>query len=301
MYNRGMEACLYVFERIDNMGKRFDNMLFPGGKSKCFTLSYDDGVIQDKRLVKMLNNYGIKGTFNLGYGVLGYKAEPSGKVNVSKIECHEVEELYRGHEIGGHGLYHSSLSSIGAPLAQYEIVADKKELETLIQRPIKMFAYPFGIYNQSVKEMLKFSGYQGARTVNSTNDFSLPADFLEWNPTCHHNDEKLFELAEKFFNLPNFFSSLFYVWGHAYEFDADDNWDKMESFLKLISSHGKDIWFATNGEIITYVNAYNRLEYSTDGKYIYNPSAIDVWICTSFNQVELLKAGEYTKIKETVL
>ena len=67
---------------------------------------------------------------------------------------------------------------------------------------------------------------EGARTIKSTQNFDLPSDPLELNPTCHHNDEKLFELAEKFVKMPPFKASLFYVWGHGYEFDkanTDEN------------------------------------------------------------------------------
>ena len=39
--------------------------LYPGGKEKAFNVSYDDGVAQDVRFVKLLNRYGLKGTFNL--------------------------------------------------------------------------------------------------------------------------------------------------------------------------------------------------------------------------------------------
>ena len=283
------------------MGKRFDNIMFPNGKSKCFTLSYDDGVVQDRRLVRLCNEYGVKGTFNLGYGVLGYKAPANGNVDVSKIDIEEVSELYKNQEIGGHGYYHSSLNSIGTPLALYEILEDKKSLEAIVEKPLRMFAYPFGFFNDEVKNMLRLSGYQGARTVKSTGSFEIPSDFLEWNPTCHHDDEKLFEYVQKFIDVPNFIPSLFYVWGHAYEFDIHNNWDRIEDLLKQISAHKEDIWFATNGEIINYVNAYRRLEYSVDGSIIYNPSAIDVWICTTFNQLECIPAGEYKKIKETVL
>ena len=52
------------------MGKRFDMMLYPGGKKKALTLSYDDGVCQDRRLIEILDRYGLKCTFNLGSGVL---------------------------------------------------------------------------------------------------------------------------------------------------------------------------------------------------------------------------------------
>ena len=42
---------------------------YPGGKHKVLTLSYDDGKIQDRRLVSIFNKYGIRGTFNLNSGL----------------------------------------------------------------------------------------------------------------------------------------------------------------------------------------------------------------------------------------
>ena len=38
---------------------------YPGGKTKAFNITYDDGVLQDVPFVAMLNRYGLKGTFNL--------------------------------------------------------------------------------------------------------------------------------------------------------------------------------------------------------------------------------------------
>ena len=38
---------------------------FPGGKFKVLTLSYDDGKIQDRRLVDIFNKNGIRATFNV--------------------------------------------------------------------------------------------------------------------------------------------------------------------------------------------------------------------------------------------
>lgn len=280
-------------------------MLFPGGKAKAFTLSYDDGVIQDKKLIQIFDKYGAKCTFNLNYGVLGYKSVitgPDGKtLDISKNDPEEVKELYKNHEVGGHGLYHSSPVSVGTPLAMYEILEDKVQLEKLTGRIIKMFAYPFGHYNDEVVSLLKTAGYKGARTVESTHKFTIPEDFLVLNPTCHHNDEQLMELAEKFVKAPPFMPSMFYVWGHGYEFDHDDNYDVIENLVKYLSEHKEQIWFATNGEIIDYVNAYRSLQYSGDGSLIHNPSAIDVEIMTSFKTREIIKSGETVKVKETEL
>ena len=40
-------------------------MQFPGGKQRALTLSYDDGVQQDIRLIEILDKHGIKCTFNI--------------------------------------------------------------------------------------------------------------------------------------------------------------------------------------------------------------------------------------------
>ena len=287
------------------MGKRFDSLVFPGGKSKACTFSYDDGVVQDRRLSPLLRERGIKCSFNLSSGLLGHSDAGGfpGKpdLDISKVKSEEVVQLYSGHEIAGHGLYHSSLDTIGSPLAAYEIMEDKRRLEQLSRKPLKMFAYPFGVYDHAVMELLRLAGYQGARTIRSTRQFSIPENFLEWDPTCHHNDPKLMDLAQEFLDGMPFFPMLFYVWGHAYEFDSDHNWHVIETLADFLALHKDQIWFATNGEILDYVTAYRRLIYSVDGSTIYNPSAADVTIRTSMTQTVLLKAGAVTRIGETPL
>ncbi|MBR4609011.1 MAG: polysaccharide deacetylase family protein, partial [Erysipelotrichaceae bacterium] len=262
------------------MGKTFNILQFPGHKSKAFTLSYDDGVLQDKRLIELFDRYGVKCTFNLGYGVLGFKGEagPEGqRIDISKVETKEVKELYKNHEVGGHGLYHSDLAHIGLPNAMYEIVEDKAKLESLVGYPLSMFAYPFGLYNEDVKQLLKEAGYKGARTVKSTHSFDLPEDPFELHPTCHHNDSKLMDLAQEFVSTKSSFKpSLFYVWGHGYEFDGDNNWERIEELVSYIAQYKDEIWFATNGQILSYIKAYDMLEYSVDGSMVYNPSVLDV-------------------------
>ena len=43
--------------------------LYPGGKKKAVTFSYDDGVEQDIRLTELFRQYGAKATFNLNSGL----------------------------------------------------------------------------------------------------------------------------------------------------------------------------------------------------------------------------------------
>lgn len=265
------------------MGKRMDTLRFPDGKTKALTFSYDDGVVQDRRLVSLLNRYGLKGTFNLGYGVLGFQgnAEMNGRtVDISKVLPEEVPMVYAGHEVAGHGLLHSALNRIGTPAAMWEIIEDKRCLERRLGKLVRSFAYPFGAYDDSVKLLLRLAGYKNARTVISSGKFDLPSDLLAWEPTCHHSDSNLMELAEAFCANENPFSDgqLFYLWGHAYEFDADDNWSVIEEFTAYMGKHSDTIWFATNGEIADYLTAFRSLEYSADAGMIYNPTGTELWI-----------------------
>ena len=57
----------------------------------------------------------------------------------------------------------------------------------------------------------------------------------------------MFALARQFVEMQPESQQLFYIWGHAYEFDIDDSWDRFEEFLKLISGRD-DIRYCTNRE-----------------------------------------------------
>ena len=79
---------------------------FPGGKHKVLTMSYDDGRLEDRRLVELFNRYGIRGTFNLNGGL----------PRPERIPESEWVELYKGHEVACHTYHHPTISR--SPLDQ---------------------------------------------------------------------------------------------------------------------------------------------------------------------------------------
>ena len=260
----------------------FDEMIFPGGKEKAFTMSYDDGTIHDRRLVEIMNRHHIKGTFNLNSGFFDQKNDvngPQGTLDLGRVRESEVVSLYRGHEIAGHGLNHASPTDIGTAAFLYETVEDKAALERLCNGLIRGYAYPFGFYNDDIKKILSYAGYHYARVVDTTGGFGVPEDFMEWKGTCHHNDPKLMELAGDFCReeMYSMHKKIFYLWGHSYEFEAENTWPVIEAFLEYMEVHGENIWFATNGELCDYINGYRKLEYSADASMIYNPGARTVF------------------------
>ena len=255
-------------------------MLFKDGRRKALTFSYDDGTIHDRRLVSLMNQYGMKGTFNLNSGLLGREGHQiiDGKdMDYSRIREEEVKTLYAGHEVASHTLTHPSLTSLPSNMGAAEVLKDRHNLETLTGELVRGFAYPYGTYNEQVKEILEACGIEYARTVRSTETFEPPQDLLEWHPTCHHDSPRLLELLRKFCKEKAQSPEIFYLWGHSYEFSQKDNWQIIEDFMKYASSYQEEIWFAANIEIADYIGALKKLMRSTDGRIIYNPSGITLW------------------------
>ena len=84
--------------------------------------------------------------------------------------------------------------------------------------PVRGLSYPNGSYSKEIINALPSLGIRYARTVTSTMSFAMPENFLEWNPTCHHN-KNLLELGQQFVDLfKKQYLYMMYVWGHSYEF-----------------------------------------------------------------------------------
>ena len=205
--------------------KRFRNIYiqFPEGKHKVLTLSYDDGKIPDRRLLSILNEHGIKGTFNLNSGLENNSFDQAYN---ERIPCSEYKELYKGHEVASHTVTHPTIARCPKEQMVLQVIEDRRALEKIMGYTVRGLAYPNGSYDDNVVEALKACGIRYGRTVTSTHGFAMPEDFLRWNPTCHHADPELFELTDKFIDLHKTqYLYMFYLWGHSYEFERDDNWN----------------------------------------------------------------------------
>ncbi len=253
---------------------------FPGGKSKVLTLSYDDNPIEDIRLIGILNEHGLKATFNINTGL--YCPEDfTQENNRGAMKLSEAKPLYinSGHEVAAHTVTHPFLDQLHSDEAILEIIQNRIDIETQYGTLARGFAYPFGTYNDEVIGLLKQCGICYARTVTETEDFRFPKNWLALDPTCHHNNPKLMMLAKQFVEQrPKHAGQnwMFYVWGHSYEFTNNNNWDTIEKFAAYVGGRD-DIWYATNIEIYDYVMAFRQLQTSADKKIVHNPSFTDVW------------------------
>lgn len=278
-------------------------MQFPGGKLRAVTLSYDDGVQQDIRMLEILDKHEIKCTFNIN----GYSFEDEersyaeGQIH-RRMARREAIEIYskaieNGHEVATHGYNHPFLDKLPSEMVAYEIVEDRKCLEEMFGTVIKGHAYPFGTTSSEVIEVLRKCGILYARTTYSTKSFDIPTNWFHMPATCHHNAPELMQLVDRFLNEtprhPN--PKLFYLWGHTYEFETNNNWEVIEKFAEAIGNRD-DIWYANNMQVYEYVEAYRALEFSANGNIVHNPSAIPVWFTTGGINVKV-EPGESVKIR----
>ena len=266
---------------------KFDRL--KDGKRFALTLSYDDGRDTDRRLIEIMDRFGIRGTFHINSGRIDK--------NEAYVTSEEIKTLYKNHEVSCHGVEHISLTTIPPQNIIGEIMEDRKFFENLTGYPIRGMSYANGAYTDQAIDVLKNCGMVYSRTVESTHGFLFPENFMKWHPTCHHRD--CLKDAESFLSLltRNYqpCSRLFYVWGHSYEFDNNDNWDIIEKFCEMMG--GRDeIWYATNIELYEYMAAQKSLIISADNKIVRNPTDIPVWFSEG-KDVYCVNPGETLIIK----
>lgn len=259
-------------------------MLFPEGKTKALLLSYDDGTIHDRKLVKLMNKYHLIGTFHLNSNKLGTD------IYFDYLNKAEIKQLYEGHEVSVHSANHPNLTDISKIDVFYEIAEDRKELERLVGYPVRGMAYPFGNTNDDVVAIIDDLGIEYARTVGDTYNFEIPKDFLRWYPTIHqfakaywepNQPEKDIKELEVFYKvIADFLATkqlaVLDIWGHSWEMGLDQNkWDETEKFFTLLANN-PTIHYTKQIDLVDYINAFRNLKFSVDKSSVTNTSSLNI-------------------------
>lgn len=133
-------------------------------------LTFDDGYVNVLRDgLEPLARHGFRATQFLVADLLGRHNEwdvPVGEAPEPMMDADQVREwLAAGHDIGSHTLSHPRLTELPAPRAKEEICASKKKLEDLFGRGIEHFCYPYGDWNEWVRDLVAGAGYRTACTT----------------------------------------------------------------------------------------------------------------------------------------
>ncbi len=227
------------------------------GKKKAVTFSYDDGVKQDIRLIRLFDKYGMKCTFNLNSGLFGVEGDDIRKgvyIRADRLKKEEIRSVYENHEVAVHTLTHPNLTRLPAREIIRQVEQDRESLGELMGREVTGMAYPGGgiNYNTRVAQIIrKYTGVRYARTTVNTDSFRRQKNLYTFYPNVYHvmNMNRLFEMGEMFLASEAEEDQILYVWGHSFEFDIQDTWGKFEEFLSMMSGH-KDIFYGTNSQVL---------------------------------------------------
>ena len=226
------------------------------GKLKAFTMSYDDGVFQDIRLIEILNRYGLKATFNLNSGLFGQQRILQVRgvpVNHNRLKAEDIRGVYAGHEVAAHTVTHAMLPECSQEEIVREVEADRLALSELTGYEVVGMAYANGgeNNNDTVAQVIRErTNIQYARTITCTGNFAIQKNLLRYNPTVFHlRMDEMFALGEQFLAMEPETPQLFYVWGHSYELDAENTWNRFEEFCRMMSGH-PDVFYGTNREVL---------------------------------------------------
>lgn len=231
---------------------------------KFFTLSFDDGTVQDRRFVTLLNKYNLKCTFNLNSGLFGTRHEiihEGIRVCHDEISASEVRELYSGHEVASHTVTHPNLLKCSPEEVIHQVRDDADALGELCGYKIVGMAYPGGPFfdDSTIRLITENTGIYYARAVGSTFSLGFPERLMAWYPSCqfHPNEyAKLWALTDEFLKSDGE-DKLFYLWGHSFELDKFGNWSELERFFERISGHS-DVIYATNRTVAEYVQSRRK-------------------------------------------
>lgn len=139
--------------------------LFPEGKRKAITMSYDDGTVHDRRLAGIFDKYGIRGSFHLNSGRLG---------DEHHITAEELTVLFRNHEVSCHTVTHPTLTAVPREAIIKEITDDRRSLEHACGYPVRGMSYPNGAFSDSVAALLRACGMEYShRTTGSSSKTSV--------------------------------------------------------------------------------------------------------------------------------
>ena len=248
---------------MDFIGKQSVNT----DKTVYVTTSWDDGTVEDVKLAKLLDRYGLKGTF--------YCLLHSNEFNLMSVK--DLLDIARNHEVGAHTIGHCDLRRLPGIKLKEDILSSKEELSKIIGKDVTMFCYPYGKYNKRVVDAVKISGFKGARIVRWLCS-NKPTDPYRIAPTAHayphsrfinighliknldfkgfagyigkaNMTDKWVDIAINMFDCINKEGGTWHLWGHSREIENLNLWDSLESVFKYVSNR-QNVVYCTNGELI---------------------------------------------------
>lgn len=235
---------------------------------KLITTSWDDGSVLDFRLAEYLHKYNLKGTFYI----------PKTNKERPVMSSQEVNELSAHFEIGGHTLNHVRLHKVDDKTIKSEVGGCFDWLSQVTGTAPISFCFPGGAHNGRVVKAVQAEGFNVLRTTELLNiqppsNGLLPTtvqvyehsrqtylrhlikrrrgeNFFRWMCTASTYD--LLKLTESYLQYVDKNGGCFHLWGHSWEIEENNLWQKLEQIFRLLSGR-IEFSYVENKDVFTAI------------------------------------------------
>jgi peptidoglycan/xylan/chitin deacetylase (PgdA/CDA1 family) len=140
------------------------------GVTTVVSLTFDDGVLDQYTLRRLLPPSGLTATVYVNSGLIAVFEDPADRMSLPALR-----DLARhGVEIGGHTVDHPDLTTLTLNKARAEICDDRDKLLSL-GFPAVSFAYPYSQVDARVERIPRSCGYLSARSVGGIDCYGCTA------------------------------------------------------------------------------------------------------------------------------
>ena len=237
-------------------------------RETCVTTSWDDGHPLDIRVAELLNKYGLRGTFYVPM-----------RAKHQIMTASQLRELSTRFEVGAHTLAHTVLTSVGSAIAWEEIAGGRLWLQDTLGGSCFMFCPPSGKFSAQHIGMVRRAGYRGLRTVEllslefprvvrgiavmatTCQAFPHPPTAYFKNSVKRGRYSALWKyirsgcprewdtIARQLLERATRGGGIFHLWGHSWELEESDQWQRLEDVLRLLSEVCPTEQAVTNGQL----------------------------------------------------
>ena len=222
---------------------------------KYFTLRLDDCTMQDTRIMEIFARYGFRGcTFYMNTGLFGH--DWSAFVGAPHVRCSREQAIaaYAGQDVQVHTVSHFALNTLPDPQITAEVNLDAENIRAMFGHAPVGLSWPGGDRDwnaHTVDVVLATTDMRYGSCTTRTGRFDLPTRFMTWYPTCAFSDGDSLSLLQTFIDAEPTEDLLFKAWGHGYEPDSSNTWDRFEQMIRMISeaaAQDESIVILTNSE-----------------------------------------------------
>jgi peptidoglycan/xylan/chitin deacetylase (PgdA/CDA1 family) len=128
-------------------------------------VTFDDGYADFLDAAERLETAGLPATLYMTTGQIGA---------ARMLTRRQLQSLGGPVEVGAHSRTHPRLDELASWRLRDEVHGSKADLEDLLQRPMRSFAYPHGTHDRQVRQTVVDAGFDSAAAVK--NAFSHDRD-----------------------------------------------------------------------------------------------------------------------------